>query len=189
MIKHRLFNKNELVYTYMISTNDPFLMIPVKGRITDVRYDELNPRYRIKILKFYDHFTYLKKTLPHVRIQSRFNDKPRMLKFGDDIINKYEIKTVAALEAWIGKSSSNYIIIDSLFCFKKRHEMELYFDKFMNHFIEINMQNLKRLMVRSPYKGTYKIESPGNFKIRLERFIGDKVVKDGKSFDNYMRRL
>lgn len=189
MIKHRLFNKGELVYTYIISTSDPFLMIPVKGRIMEVRYNELNPKYRIKILKFYDSLTYLKKSLPNVRIQGRFNDKPRKLKISKEILEKNEINTVAALEAFMGKSVIYYLVVDSLFCFKKRHQMETYFDKFMDHFIEINMQNLKTLMVRGSYKGTYRVDSPGNFKVRFKKFIGDKIEESGQVFDNYMKRL
>ena len=54
MIKHRLFVKGENAYTLLISHSHPNILIPVKVVIKDVKYDEVNPEYLVKIIKFYD---------------------------------------------------------------------------------------------------------------------------------------
>ena len=57
MIKHKLFSKGEQVQALISTTQQPNVLIPVRATIYDVKFDDTNPQYQIRIKKFYDkHF-------------------------------------------------------------------------------------------------------------------------------------
>ena len=60
MIKARLFVKGETIYALLSSYSHPNILIPVKAIVKDVKYDEINPVYLIKVVKFYDNILFLK---------------------------------------------------------------------------------------------------------------------------------
>ena len=60
MIKHKIFTKGEYVQALISTTQNPNVLIPVRGLIYDVKFDDVNPRYQIRIKKFYDNIVFLK---------------------------------------------------------------------------------------------------------------------------------
>ena len=54
MINHRIFAKGEITHALLSSNSNPNILIPIKAVIKDVKYNEINPQYLIKVTKFYD---------------------------------------------------------------------------------------------------------------------------------------
>ncbi len=52
MIKHRMFGRGEKIYALLSSYTDPNLLIPIECIIKDIKIDEINPQYLIKIIRF-----------------------------------------------------------------------------------------------------------------------------------------
>ena len=63
MINHRIFAKGEITHALLSSNSNPNILIPIKAVIKDVKYDDINPQYLIKVTKFYDTISFLKKYL------------------------------------------------------------------------------------------------------------------------------
>lgn len=80
MIKQRLFVKGETIHALISSYSHPNVLIPVKAIVKDVKYDEINPVYLIKVEKFYDNILFLKKYLFDMTFASKIGKRPRRLK-------------------------------------------------------------------------------------------------------------
>mgnify|MGYP000706873360 CR=1 FL=1 len=63
MINHKLFAKGEKIHALISTTQQPNVLFPVRAIIYDVKFDDINPRYQIKVIKFYDQIYFLKKNL------------------------------------------------------------------------------------------------------------------------------
>ena len=63
MIKHKLFSKGDQIHALISTTQQPNLLIPVRATIYDVKFDDVNPQYQIRVKKFYDPIYFLKKNL------------------------------------------------------------------------------------------------------------------------------
>ena len=63
MIKHKIFTKGELIQALISTTQAPNVLIPVRAMIHDVKFNDVNPQYQIKIRKFYDQINFLKRYL------------------------------------------------------------------------------------------------------------------------------
>jgi hypothetical protein len=61
MIKHKIFTKGEYVQALISTTQSPNVLIPVRALIYDVKFDDINPQYQIRIKKFYDPINFLKR--------------------------------------------------------------------------------------------------------------------------------
>ncbi len=75
MIKHKIFTKGEYVQALISTTQNPNVLIPVRALIYDVKFDEVNPRYQIRIKKFYDNIVFLKSYLFGGRFIRDFDGK------------------------------------------------------------------------------------------------------------------
>ena len=60
MIQHKLFAKGEYCHALISTAANPNILFPVRGIIYDVKMDEYNPQYQLKIVKFYDDINFLK---------------------------------------------------------------------------------------------------------------------------------
>ena len=61
MIKHKLIDKGSVAHALISSVHEPNILMPVKVTIKDIKFDEYNPLYLVKIVKFYDNINFLKK--------------------------------------------------------------------------------------------------------------------------------
>ena len=52
MIKHKLIDKGSIAHAIISPINDPNKFIPIKVVIKDIQFDEYNPFYLVKIIKF-----------------------------------------------------------------------------------------------------------------------------------------
>ena len=104
MINHRLFVKGEEIYALLTSHSHPNVLIPVKAVVKDVKYDDVNPLYQIKAVKFYDDIRFLKKYLFDMSFQNVFDKRAR--KFS---LDPNSLTTRKQLEEKLsGKNESKY---------------------------------------------------------------------------------
>jgi hypothetical protein len=116
MIKHRLFAKGEQIQALISTTQQPNLLIPVRATIYDVKFDDVNPQYQIRIKKFYDNAYFLKKNLFGGRFIKNFEGKDTKIN-----LKRTNYNTVKDIEDNIfnGEKWKNYLItVDSVFCTK-----------------------------------------------------------------------
>ena len=64
MIKHRLFSKGDQIHALISTTQQPNLLIPVRATIYDVKFDDVNPQYQIRVKKLIDAVSLTLNRLP-----------------------------------------------------------------------------------------------------------------------------
>lgn len=187
MINHKLYVKGESIYTLLISHSHPNILIPVKGIIKDVKYDEVNPEYLIKIIKFYDSADFLRMHFSKMSYVQKFDNKPRRLRFNEDNPLKSHDDFFKDIN---GKKERNFmIVVDSIMTVKNREDMFSLFNKVEDHVIEKTLRTLMQHVTRTSYRSRYRIPTYGEFFIRLRRFIGDKITDDDKKWFEYTEKL
>lgn len=185
MIKHRLFVKGEKIFALLTSNSNPNILIPIKAVVKDVRYDEVNPRYLLKAIKFYDNILFLKKYLFQMSFSNSFDKRARNLPLNPDTIkNKEELYEVMS-----ENEKRYYFVVDSIMTKKFKGELFELFNKIQDHLIEKRFRECKEFMTRIKYTGTYKLTGDAEFETRLKNFVGDKIKNKGMPFGKYFRLL
>ena len=107
MIKHKVFTKGEYVQALISTTQNPNVLIPVRALIYDVKFDDVNPRYQIRIKKFYDNIVFLKAYLFGGRFIRDFEGKETRIN-----LKRQEYKTVKELEERVfdGEKWKQYLV-------------------------------------------------------------------------------
>jgi hypothetical protein len=183
MVKARLFVKGEIIYALLSSYSHPNILIPVKAIVKDVKYDEINPVYLIKVVKFYDNILFLKKYLFDMTFANKIGRRPRRLK-----IEYSKIKNLRELEKLFNgdKEESMHLVVDSIMCKKHKGDMVDLFNKIQNHLIEKNFRQCREYMTRIFYSGQYRLSGDAEYHARLNKLIGDKIEMN---FDKFTRLL
>ena len=177
MIKHKIFTKGELIQALISTTQAPNVLIPVRAMIHDVKFDDVNPQYQIKIRKFYDQINFLNRN---------FEGKDTRIN-----LKRQEYNTVKELEDRVfnGDKWQQYlIVVDSVFCVKTRGEQVELFNKIQDFQVEANFKELFNLSNRTTYTGNYNFHTKGEFIKALQKFLGDKYPKDKDWADSVLYR-
>lgn len=179
MIKQRLFIKGETIHALLSSYSHPNILIPVKAIVKDVKYDEINPVYLIKVEKFYDNILFLKKYLFDMTFMNKIGRRPRRLK-----IDPQKVRNQKDLEELFNSSEqeSYYLVVDSIMCTKLKGDMVSLFNKIQNHLIEKNFRECREYTTRIFYSGHYRLTGDAEYNARLKKFIGDKVEMNFEKF-------
>jgi hypothetical protein len=187
MIKHQLFSKGDQIHALISTTQQPNLLIPVRATIYDVKFDDVNPQYQIRIKKFYDQIYFLKKNLFGGRFIKDFEGRDTKIN-----LKRALYPTVDDVENNIfnGDKWKQYlIIVDSVFCTRTKLEQEVLFNKIQTFHIEIKLKELYELMNRHIYKdGEFYCHTKGEYIKSLQKFLGDKYPQDPKWSDNLLYR-
>lgn len=183
MIKKRLFVKGETIHALLSSYSHPNILIPVKAIVKDVKYDEINPVYLIKVVTFYDNILFLKRYLFDMTFANKIGRRPRRLK-----IEYSKIKNLRELEKLFNgdKEESMYLVVDSIMCKKHKGDMIELLNKIQDHLIEKNFRQCREYMTRIFYSGKYRLSGDSEYNARLNKFIGDKIEMN---FDKFTRLL
>jgi len=186
MINHRLFVKGEQIHALLTSYSHPNILIPVKAVVRDVKYNDVNPQYIIRVTEFFDNIAFLKKYLLNMSFSNTFDKRARKLN-----INKSKIKTREDLLELVSDESQKqyFFVVDSIMTKKYRGEIFELFNKIQDHLIERNLRECREYMTRTKYTGTYKMTGNAEFDARLKKFIGDKIENSGIDEETYFRLL
>lgn len=168
MIKNELINKKSICHALLYSTQNPEIMIPVKGIVEDIHFREDIPFYSIKIIKFYDNIYFLKENLFNRPFQLRIDSKPKSFQIPKTI------KTVVELENWFIDTCSHRFVVESNFVVRTKNEMTELFTKIQEYLIIKNLRLIRDSSMRTLFENPLKIESKKEFQERLKRMYGDK---------------
>jgi hypothetical protein len=171
MIKSDIIDKRSICHAILYSSQDPETIIPIKGVVEDVHFNEDIPYYSIKLIKFYDNINFLKEAL---------YDKPFLLKKGDKP-KRFQIpkfNNVTSLENWFIDECTHRFCVESNFVTRSKTDMIDLYNKIEEYIIIKNLRRIKRSTMRSSYEGPLKIQSFVEFNERIKRAYGDKF-KDG----------
>jgi len=187
MIQHRLFPKGEYCHALISSPSNPNILIPVRGLIYDVKMDEFNPQYQIKIIKFYDDINFLKRYLFGYKFPGDFGSKSTMFNF-----KRKDYSTCEEFESRIrdGKNWERYLVVaDSVMCTKTEAEIKELFNKVQTFIIEKHLKEVFEHVNRSYYRsGQYYFQTKDEFVIALKKFLKDREPNRKNWVDSIINR-
>jgi len=186
MINHRLFVKGEEIYVLLTSYSHPNILIPIKAVVKDVKYDDVNPQYIVKAIKFYDNIFFLKEYLFFMGFSNKFNKRARLFPLPGNVTNKEHLLELICESK---NEEKYYFVVDSIMTKKWKGEMTLLFNKITNHLIEKRFRENREMMSRPFYSGTYRMTGEAEFNARLKKFVGDKIEATGISLEKYFSIL
>ncbi len=185
MINHRIFAKGEITHALLSSNSNPNILIPVKAVIKDVKYHDVNPQYLIKVTKFYDTISFLKKYLFNMAFENKIGRRSRKLKLDIESIESVD----DLLEVFNSEDEVKfYFVVDSIMCTKLKTEMIDLFSRIQDHLIERGFRESREKMIRTFYKGKYKLDSVNEYNVRLKRFLNDKFKSDD-DFQRFTKKI
>jgi hypothetical protein len=176
MIKDKLIDKRSICHSLLYSTSYPEILIPIKGVVEDIHFEEDIPHYSIKLIKFYDNIHFLKE---------HFIDKPFLLKHKSKP-KSFQIpkfKTVVELENWFIEECTHRFCVESPFVVRTKIEMVDLFNKIEDYLIIKKFRSIRESTIRPLYEGDLKISSKIEFTERLRRMYGDKM--NSEKFDEF----
>lgn len=184
MIKHKLINKGQLAHSLITSSNDPNTLIPVKVIVKDIKFDEYNPLYLVKIIKFYDNIYFLKNHFMNNSFSNGFGKKPRNFWISN------EIDTTLKLENYLEKENERfYVVVDSIHTTRYKQDLINMFNKIQDFLILRNLSEVKELSTRNFYSGKLRFETQTEFFTRLKKMIVDKITDAGLTWDQFIKSL
>jgi len=185
MIKHKLIDKGSIAHALISSANQPNVFIPIKVVIKDIKYDEHNPLYLVKIIKFYDSIHFLKEHFMNSKFPKAFGAKPRPF-----FINTNNVTNTDSLQNYLDKEDSRfYVVVDSIHTTRYKQDMIDLFNKLQDFLICRNMKELRELSTRNSYSGILKFSSKTEYYNRLRRMIIDKVDDIKMTWDEFTKTL
>jgi len=186
MIKHRLFSKGEYIHALISNARHSNIVFPVRALIYDVKFDDIMPQYKIKIVKFYDDLNFLKRYLFGMKFNRDF-DSNSITKFK---LNRQKYKTREQFQKHIDANEETYfVVVDSVMCTKSYNQISELYNNIQDFLIEKSIKDLYEMVNRSSYsKGQYHYKSRGIFEAHLKKFLGDRVPEDPKYFDKLLFR-
>lgn len=185
MIRHRLFSKGETIYALLSNFRHPNVLFPVKAIIYDAKFDDDMPQYQLKVVKFYDDISFLKRFFFSLTFKGNFKDKQTKINLKRNLYS-----TVEDLERVFNDKWESYlIVVDSIYCVKTQGELKDLFNSLQNHFVERSIKELYELTNRSYYsKGQYYYHTKGEFEASLKKFLDTRSGKDKDYFDKLLYR-
>ena len=186
MKKHRIFNKGDYVFCLLTSHSKPNVQIPVKGFIMDTKWDPINPKYQIRILKFYDTMKFLQKNFFDMNFHHTFDHRAKLIN-----LKKEDFTNVQVLEKRLNDVDREkyYLVIDSIMCTKTRVQLEELFERVQFYLISKNLKEIKTIATRPFFKGPFSVDSPKEFDVRLKRSWKDKFEDHCVDIDKYLNSL
>ena len=185
MIEHELIQKESIAHSILSSVSHPNILIPVKVVVKNIKYHQENPKYLVKIIKFYENISFLKDSFMNMSFINGFDKRAKPF-----IFNRDKIKTIDEFELIISEGEERYyIVVDSIMTWKYKNDMQKMFNKLQYYLIIRNLRDLRDNSTRSFYTGNLKIETKNEFNVRLKNMIGDKLFKTEKDYKDFIRYL
>ena len=181
MIHHRLFPKGEYCHALIASKSNPNILFQVRGLIYDVKMDEYNPQYLIKIVRFYDDLNFIKRYFIGERFQKTFLGKDQEIR-----VDRSRFQTREEFEAWIG----NYkLVADSVMCTKTLGDSTALYNTIQSFLIEKSLRDIYDMSTRVQYRsGKYHFKNQDEFRLAIKRFLKDKIEVTDEYLDDLMNR-
>jgi hypothetical protein len=186
MKRHRIFNKGDFIYGLVSSQSKPNILIPVRGLIVDTKWEQVNPKYKIKILKFYDSMYFLKKHFFDISFRKDFKSKSRKMALKPEDYDNIEQLT-QRLNAEDEKRF--YIIIDSILCVKTKNDMKDLFNRIQFYIISNKYKEARELATRALFTGTLSVDSKGEWDAIFRSSWSNKFESFNIDINEYIKSL
>jgi len=185
MIRHKLFSKGESIHALISTTTHPNILFAVRGVIYDIKFDEYNPQYQIKIDKMYDEVSFIKRYLVKGRTIRDFDGNDTRYKL---VRSQFKTTDDFVETIYNGDNWEKYlIVVDSVYCCKGHPEQIEFFNKIQTFLIERNLKEIYDMSNRNMYrKGEFYYRTKGEYEMALKKFLGDRAPKDKKWYDNLL---
>jgi len=182
MHKYRIYIKGDQIHALLSSYNHPNTLIPVKAIVKDMKWDASNPKYKIKILKFYDSLQFLKKYLFNMNFHYDYTNKARKFRLKDS-----DFESVKEIEdALKGPDEQRfYLVVESVMCSRTKIDLKILFKKIHRFLISIKLKEIREISLRPFYDDEFRLYTKKEFKKRLYHYIGDNFEKTGEDFNRY----
>lgn len=167
MIKSQILDKKSICHALLTPTSDPEIMIPVKGVVEDVFFEEDIPVYILRVIKFYDNIHFLKTAFIDKSFLTNYRGKPKPLKVPKTV------KTITELEEWSGEKTRYRFCVESNMVVRNKNEMMELFNKVQEYLIRQKLRAVKKILLRTPYQGPIRLNSNAEFDNRMRRAFGD----------------
>lgn len=187
MIKHKLFAKGETIHALISTTQNPNILFPVRATIYDVKFDDINPQYQIRIKKLYDSIYFLKHYMFGGRFIKDFTNKDTKINVKRE---GYSTTKQVEDELFNGVKFKQYLLtVDSVFCVKTRDEQIQLFNNINTFHIQMKLKELYELTNRSTYsKGRFYFHTKGEYIKSIEKFLGERYPKDKNWAEDLLNR-
>lgn len=174
MIHHELYAKGEYCHALISSKTHPNILFPVRALIYDVKMDEYNPQYLIKIVKFYDDINFIKRWMFWYKFPRTFDtNADTWFRF-----SRTKYNSIEEFESRIadGEDFQKYmVVVDSVMCTKTEYEMRELFNTVQTFLIEKDIKNIFELSTRTYYKtGQYYFKNRDEFMTSIRKMLKGK---------------
>jgi len=185
MKKHRIFNKGDRVHALLSSYQEPNILIPVGGVIMDVKWDPVNPLYKIRITKFYDSLHFLITYFFNMHFSYEFEKRAR-----STILKPEGLKRVSDLEKMLSDEGREryYVIVESVMCTKTKVELKALFERVQNFLISRKLKEIRDLSSRPFFQGSLSTHSGSEWDARFTVGWDDKF-KEPMTIEKYLKSL
>lgn len=185
MKKHRIFNKGDRIHTLLSSHQEPNILIPVAAVIMDVKWDPVNPLYKIRITKFFDSLQFLKRYFFNMHFKYEFNKRARSMFLKAD-----GLRRVGDLEKLINEEGREryYVIVESVMCTKTKVQLKELFEKVQNFLISRKLKEIRDLSTRPFYKSSLSADTGQEWDARFKKGWEDKF-KEPMTIAKYLKTL
>jgi hypothetical protein len=186
MKRHKIFNKGDRIHCLLSSQSHPDVLIPVKGFIIDTKWDRVNPKYKIRIDKFFDTIKFLKKYYFSMYFSYDFDTRSTLIP-----LKPNAFKRVVDLETRIkGNDEARfYVIVDSIMCTRTRTEMSDLFGRIQFYNISKKYREIREASARPFAKSALSVDSLNEWDARFKTAWGDKLSDAGIDPDQYIVSL
>jgi hypothetical protein len=186
MIKHELIKKGGIGHALITSSTYPNILIPVKVVIKDVKFDENNPQYLVKIIKFYDNTHFIKTYFMNMPFKNKLDRRSRIIEFDSEFKPK---TTEEIINHMAIKEHKYFVVVDSISCTRFKNDMQEMYNKIQTYLIERDIDSIKDRCTRAYYSGSYSMPTKNEFFARLKRMVVDLVSKTDKEWNEYINRF
>ena len=153
---------DKVCYFLISSYNEPNILIPCKGIVTDYKIKNSEIMYKIKISKFYESSEFLKNYFYGMLFYTDFNQSTKSKLGISDTKNDSDLKQ--SLE-----NKSIVIVVNGFMVFDTQDEMNYIFNKLNLYFISKSVFELREHISRVNYDGVLKMS---------KKSFDDRFVKE-----------
>lgn len=164
--------RGDVVYFYIISSINPQIYVPIRGRVESIIPKKSGLRFLISPLVFYSSGTYLKRFFMRSLLKHGPSESYSQLSFPDWVTTK------ESLEEFY-KTQSNeefYLMVPDYHCTDSFSRFKEIFNALIFYQISRTLADLKYLTGQPFYGGNFKFVSNMEFEKRLKDMIKDKAI-------------
>lgn len=185
MIRHKLFSKGEHIHVLISNNRYNNIVFPVRAIIHDIEFSDKMPRYQIRITKFYDDISFLKRYMFDMKFDRNFNGALTSFR-----ISRQKFSNIKDFQNYIDLKWETYlIVVDSVMCVRTYNEINVLYNNIQDFFIEKTIKDLYELSTRNTYsKGKYYYESKGVFQAHIKKFLDNRAGTSSDYYDKLIHR-